>query len=162
MSQLRKFWHLTTPEKLLFLEAYILLLFSNFSVKMVAFRNIDSCLQAYWNNRSRNAIVYSDEIKNEITLVDLSLSRAANALPWNCLCLSRSIAQLIMLCRRGIPAVLFAGVKSAKDSSLVAHAWVRAGDDVMSENSDRTGNAEYTVLLRIGQKPLLNSSCDSL
>src|SRR5262249_4109381 len=150
MSQFHKFWDLTRREKLLFFEACILLLLSSLSVKTIAFRNIDSYLQAHWNNRTRDAIVRSDDTKDDIKLVDLSLSRAANALPWNSMCLSRSIAQLIMLRRRGIPAVLFAGVKSLEDCSLSAHAWVRTGDDVMDMSSDRAENAEFTVLLRIG------------
>lgn len=161
MARFRKFWYLTGREKLTLFEACILLLFSNLSVKMVAFRSIDSYLHAYLDNR-RDAIVPSNDIKNEIELVDLSLSRAANALPWNSLCLSRSIAQLIMLRRRGIPAILFAGVKSAEDSSLSAHAWVRAGDIVMDGTLGQTENGEYTVLVTIGQKPLPNSSRNSV
>jgi Transglutaminase-like superfamily len=162
MSQVRKFWYLTGREKLLFFEACILLLLSNLSVNTMAFRNIDSYLKAHRNNRTRDAMVRSDDIKNDIKLVDLSLSRAANALPWNSTCLSRSIAQLIMLRRRGIPAVLFAGVKSLEDSSLSAHAWVRTGDDVMDMSSDRAENAEFTVLLRIGQEPFADSSRNSV
>ena len=69
---------------------------------------------------ARDAFDSADDIK----LVNLSLSRAANLLPWKSLCLSRSIAAFIMLRRRGIPAVMFAGVKFAEDSSLLAHAWV--------------------------------------
>ncbi len=151
MSRFRKFWHLRGREKLLFFEACILLLVSNLSVKTIAFRNIESYLQAHWNKRTRDGIVRSDDAKNDIKLVDLSLSRAANALPWNSMCLSRSITQLIMLRRRGIPAVLFAGVKSLEDSSLSAHAWVRTGDDLMDMSSDRAENAEFAVLLRIGE-----------
>src|SRR5438445_11770082 len=150
MSQVRKFWYLTGREKLLFFEACILLLLSNLSVNTMTFKNIDSYLKAHRNNRTRDAMVSSDDIKNDIKLVDLSLSRAANALPWNSMCLSRSITQLIMLRRRGIPAVLFAGVKSLEDSSLSAHAWVRTGDDLMDMSSDRAENAEFAVLLRIG------------
>jgi hypothetical protein len=161
MSQFRKFWYLTRREKLLFFEACILLLLSNLSVKTMAFRNIDSYLQAHWNTRIRDAIVRSDDKKKD-KLIGLSLSRAANALPWNSTCLSRSIAQLIMLRRRGIPAVLFAGVKSLEDSSLSAHAWVRTGDDVMDRSSDQAENAEFTVLLRIGQEPFADSSRNSV
>jgi Transglutaminase-like superfamily len=161
MARFRKFWYLTGREKLALFEACVLLLFSNLSVKMVAFRNIDSYLHAYLDNRC-DAFVPSNDIKNEIKLVDLSLSRAANALPWNSLCLSRSIAQLIMLRRRGIPAMLFAGVKSAEDSSLSAHAWVRAGDSLMDGTLGQTENGEYTVLVTIGQKSLPNSSRNSV
>jgi Transglutaminase-like superfamily len=156
MGQFRRFWYLTRREKLFFFEAGILLLASNVSVKTVAFRHINSYLH-HWNDRSR--IVCSDDMKN-IELIDLSLSRAANVLPWNSLCLSRSIAKLIMLRRRGIPAILFAGVKSLEDSSLSAHAWVRSGDDVMDK--DRAEDAEFTVLVRIGRGAFADSSRNSV
>ena len=159
MAQIRRFLHLTGREKLLFFEACILLLLSNLSVKTVAFRHIDSCLRHLYN-RSRDSFVRSDDVKNDIKLIDLSLSRAANVLPLNSLCLSRSIAKLIMLRRRGVPAVLFAGVKFLEDSSLWAHAWVRAGDCVMDRNSDGSDNAEFTVLVKIGQESSHDPSCN--
>jgi hypothetical protein len=143
-------------DKLLFFEAYFLVLLSNVSVKTVPFKYIVDFLHSHWNDRNHDALVRSDDTKNEIKLVDLSLSRALNVLPWNSLCLSRSIAQLVMLRRRGIPAVLFAGVKSREDSSLYAHAWVRAGDGAMDGNPESPGNAEFAVLVRIGQESLPN------
>jgi len=156
MTRFRRFWYLSRREKLFFFEAYILLLFSNIGVKTVAFRHISSYLH-HWNEHSRKAIVRPYDIKNDIRLIDVAISRAANVLPWNSLCLSRSIAKLIMLRRRGIPAVLFAGVKSPKDSSLCAHAWVHAGDCVNGENSDRIESTEFTVLVRIGLEPFPHS-----
>src|SRR5579862_7015803 len=158
MWKFRKFWSLTGREKLFLFEAYVLLLLSSLSVKTFAFRQIESYLRVHWNDESRG-VDRPDDFKNEINLVNLSLSRAANVLPWKSLCLSRSIAGLIMLRRRGIPAVLLAGVKSLEDSSLHAHAWIRTGYGVMDWNSD--GNSDesaFTVLVRIGHEPLLDSS----
>jgi hypothetical protein len=64
-----------------------------------------------------------------------------------------------MFRRRGIPAILFAGVKCLEDSSLHAHAWIRTGNGVMDWNSDGTsGDSAFTVLVRIGHEPLLGSS----
>jgi hypothetical protein len=156
MGRFRKFWYLTRREKLVFVEACILLLAANLSVKILPFRHINSYLH-HRSNRIRNALVRSDDIKNDINLVDLSLSRAANVLPCDSLCLSRSITKLIMLYHRRIPAVLFAGVKSLNDSSLAAHAWVGAGDCVGDANAG-TENAEFAVLVRIGQEGLPNLS----
>jgi len=154
MGQFRKFWSLTRREKLFLFEACILLLLSTVSIKTIAFRRIDRYLRAHWNDHTSDAIDRPDDIKSDVKLVSLSLSRAANVLPWKSLCLSRSIAGLIMLRRRGIPAVLLAGVKSLEDSSLHAHAWVRTGDGVMDSNSDGTA---FTVLVRIGHEPSLDS-----
>jgi Transglutaminase-like superfamily len=162
MGKFRKFWSLIGREKLFLFEACILLLLSNLSVKTLAFRHIESYLRVQWNDRSRD-VDRPDDIKSDIKLVNLSLLRAANVLPWKSLCLSRSIAGLIMLRRRGIPAVLLSGVKSLEDSSLHAHAWVRTGNGVMDWNLDGdSDNSEFTVLVRIGHEPLLDSSRDAV
>jgi hypothetical protein len=152
MGPVRRFWYLTRREKLFFLESCILLLVANVSVKMIAFRHINRFLH-HSSDRMQRAVP-SNDMRSDIELIDLSLSRAANVLPGRNLCLSRSITKLIMLHRRSIPAVLFAGVKCLEDSSLTAHAWVRAGDCVTSGNLDLSENAEFTVLVRVGPRVL--------
>jgi Transglutaminase-like superfamily len=148
MGRVRRFWNLTRREKCFFFEGCILLLVAKASVKMVAFRHINRFLH-HWSDRMQK-VVPSDDMRSDIELIDRSLSRAANVLPGRSLCLSRSIAKLIMLQRRSIPAVLYAGVKCLDDSSLTAHAWVRAGDCDTSGNLDLSENAEFTVLLTVG------------
>jgi len=75
------------------------------------------------------------------------------------LCLSRSIAGLVMLRRRGISAVLLAGVKSLEDSSLHAHAWIRATDGVVDWSSDGSSeSSSFAVVLKLGHESLLDSS----
>src|SRR5262245_20175719 len=158
MDRLLKFWSLTRREKLFLFEACILLLLSNLSVKTVAFRHIDSYLRTHWNDHPGAGNRRPDQIKSDIKLINLSLSRAANVFPWKSLCLARSIAELVMLRRRGIPAVLLAGVRSLADSLLHAHAWVHAGDGGVDWNSDGRSNSSFTVVLRVGHESLLDSS----
>src|ERR1700758_2727806 len=100
MWKFRKFWSLTGREKLFLFEACALLLLAKLSVKTFAFRHIESYLRVHWNDRRRD-VDRPDDINDDIKLVNLSLLRAANVLPWKSLCLSRSIAGLIMLRRRG-------------------------------------------------------------
>jgi len=147
MGRLLKFWSLPRREKYYFCEASILLLVSNLSIKTIPFRQIYRFLHANWNIRTR-AILDSAE---NIELVMLSLSRAANLLPWKSLCLSQSIAAFVMLRRRSIPAVMFVGVKSLEDSSLLAHAWVHTGHAVTDENPE---NSTYAALVSVGGAPL--------
>jgi hypothetical protein len=146
MRPLLKFWSLTRREKQFFCEAAILLLLANLCVRMIAFRHIDGFLRARWNDGTRGG----SNRAYDIELVRLSLSRGANLLPWQSLCLSRSIAAYIMLRRRDIPAIMFAGVKSLEDSSLLAHAWVQTAGGVIGGNSE----AAFTPLVRIGQEPV--------
>jgi Transglutaminase-like superfamily len=154
MGRLLRFWSLPRREKHLLCEAAVLLLLSYLSVRTIAFRHIDSFLRARWNNGARDALDVAEVVK----LTDVSLSRVVNLLPWKRPCLSRSMAAFIMLRRRGIPAVMVAGVKVSEDSSLHAHAWIDTGHaepDVSSENST------FTTVVRIGQAPLIADSAPS-
>lgn len=145
MNSVSRFWRLPRYEKKLFWEALSLLLLSQLAVRTIAFRHIYSYLGDRWRHSSGNL-----DLTDDIRLVKLALSRAARCLPWESLCLSRSIAAFIMLRRRGIPAVMFAGVK-LKESSLIAHAWVRAGHELTDLSPD---DAVFTTVLTIGQEPL--------
>jgi hypothetical protein len=147
MDRILKFWSLPRREKQFFFEASILLLFSYSCVKAIAFRHIDSFLRARWNDIAPGGGKHAEDIK----LVSLSLARAGDLFPWKRLCLSRSIAAFIMLRRRGIPAILFAGVKFLEDSSLSAHAWVDTGGRAIDGNSDNSG---FAAVVKIGKEPL--------
>jgi hypothetical protein len=144
MSPLAKFWSLTGREKIFFCEASLLLSLANICVKVIAFRHIDRFLRARCNDFAQNQGI---DRGPEIRLVHGSISRAANVLPWKSLCLSRSIAEFIMLRRRSIPALMFAGVKFSDDSSLHAHAWVDAD---LGVNDTKPGHAGFTTVITIG------------
>src|SRR5262245_25020027 len=148
MGRLHRFWSLPRREKKFFCEAGILLLFANLCVKALAFRHIDSFLRGRWNDRPA---VTGDEA-GDSRLINLSLARAANLFPWESLCLSRSVAAFIMLRRRGIPAILFAGVKVREDTSLSAHAWVHTGGEAIEGNSE---NSTFTIMINIGKEPFV-------
>lgn len=140
--RLVKFCSLSQREKQFFCEAGFLLLISYLFVVTIAFRRIDNVLRSSWKGCSQSASDSADDIK----LIDLSLSRATSILSCKRQCLSRSIAAFIMLRRRGIPAVIVAGVKFAEDSSLLAHAWVDTGAGVIGEN------AAFIPVMRIGTR----------
>jgi hypothetical protein len=136
-----KFFLLNSQERRLFVEAWILLLLSTSCVWIAPFKRIVYFLGSRWKHQA--ASKYATETK----LIEASLSRAAKALPWKSLCLSVSIAQFIMLRRRGIPAVIVAGVRVTEESKLVAHAWVDV--DCCGENND-SHTLQFTPLFRIG------------
>jgi len=137
MPRLLKFWSLTAHEKNLLFEASILLCLCNACRKFIPFTHIDRFLRARWDKGSQGDI----DRKEDIRLVQRSISRAANSLPWKSLCLSRSLAEFVMLRRRGIPSVIFMGVRFSDDASLEAHAWVEAG----LENTRKSDSA-FTIV----------------
>ncbi len=150
MGRLRKFRSLSRREKLLFCEACGVLLLSNLSVLVLPFRRIDRFLNAYWQDRTGDAFQPVDDVQNHIRLVKVSLLRAANVFPWKSLCLSRSIAAFVMLRRRGVAVVMFAGAR-LENSSLLAHAWIRAGHRIIDEKPQ---NSTFTALVQIGHEPV--------
>ena len=145
MRRLAKFWSLTRCEKKFLCEASILLSLSHTCVKAIAFKHIDRFLRTRWNDGVQADI----DREQEIRLVQRSISRAANVLPWKSLCLSWSIAEFIMLRRRGIPAVMFAGVRFSGQSSLDAHAWVDTGLAVNDKNSE---SSAFMIVMSIGTR----------
>jgi Transglutaminase-like superfamily len=137
MTRLVKFWRLARREKESLCEAAIFLSLANVCVRTISFKHIDKYLRAHCNDRAQRAIGR----EQGIAVVQRSISRAANTLPWTSLCLSRSIAEFMMLRRRGIPAVLCAGVRADR-ASLVAHAWV--------ETATASSDTGYATVIRIG------------
>lgn len=146
MGRLAKFWHLTWREKQFLCEAALLLSVANLCVRTIAFKHIDRFLRAHWNDRILGAL----DREQESRLVQHSVARAANILRWKSLCLSRSIAEFIMLRRRGIAAVMFAGVRFSRRSTLEAHAWVGTGLDLKDKNDNSCGNSDFLPVIRIG------------
>lgn len=145
MNRLAKFWSLSGGEKKFLCEASIVLLLSNVCINAIAFRHIDRFLRRHWNNDIESGI----DRQREIKLVQHSISRAANVLPWKSLCLSRSIAEFIMLRRRSIPAVIFTGVRVSDHSVLEAHAWVDTGVELNNKSSE---HSRFATVIRIGAR----------
>ena len=143
MHLLAKFWSLTRREKKFLCEASILLSVSNACVKAIAFRHIDKFLRAHWND----CLQGGTDREQEIRLIQRSILRAAKVLPWQSLCLCHSIAEYIMLRRRGIPAVIFMGVRFSDDCSLDGHAWVDTDATMKDKDSE---NSTFKPVITIG------------
>lgn len=74
--------------------------------------------------------------------VGKAVARASRHLPWECTCLTQSIAAHGMLRRRGYTPVLFLGV-ARRDGALDFHAWLRQADYVVTGGGDLD---RYTVV----------------
>jgi hypothetical protein len=131
-------------EKRVFCEGGILLLLSNLAVKAITFKRIENFLRAHWKVSGPGDC--DSDYTDDIRLVKVSLSRATKLIPLKSPCLIGSIAEFIMLRRRGIPAVMYMGVKSSKDSLLLAHAWIVTGHEPSNGNSKNFGYAPLIVI----------------
>jgi hypothetical protein len=154
MRTLSKFWQLSLREKRLLLEAATFLVLSNLAVKMVAFRYNERLLHAFCTRFARRRSPNACYTTADISLLNRSISRAANRFPWKSLCLSRSMTAFIMFSRRGIPSVMILGAKCFGDTSLCAHAWVDADHENYHEDSKETSEdgAAFTPLFKISYR----------
>jgi hypothetical protein len=147
MGRLHKLWSISRREKGLLCEASVLFLVAKISVHTMPFGRIERYLRAQWGGGAAN---FYDR-NEDICLIRRSLSRVDSLFHWKAPCLSRSIAEFIMLRRRGIPAAMYMGVKVTESSALSAHAWV----DTSAAGGDRDGGG-YANVLVIGQVGVKN------
>lgn len=79
--------------------------------------------------------------------VSWAVQAAARHAPLGFVCLPQALAAKWMLQRRGLPSTLYFGVAldAAKKTGMLAHAWVRAGDKILTGES---GAARHVVVAR--------------
>ena len=74
---------------------------------------------------------------------------AAARLPGTWSCLAQAVAGKIMLRRRGIASTVYLGVSTANRDKLRAHAWLRAGDVLVTGEE---GINEFHMLTSFSEK----------
>lgn len=57
--------------------------------------------------------------------------------PWESKCLVQALSALIMLKTRKIPSTLYLGIAKNEPGKLVAHAWLRCGELIVTGNRER-------------------------
>jgi hypothetical protein len=132
----------TRTERLLLLEAFVLLGIARLAVLTLPFRWLALSLGRHMN-----------ESDMQISASDLRLARmvaqairsAANNTPWESVCLTQAVAAQWMLKHRHIAGTLYLGV--AKDETrpekLSAHAYIRCGDIILT---GAPGHRQFTVV----------------
>ena len=75
--------------------------------------------------------------------VELAISRASRYVPWRCKCYEQAISAKIILRGFGIETTLYYGVAKDQEQKLIAHAWVRCGDYIVT---GRLGMKRFTVV----------------
>jgi len=77
--------------------------------------------------------------------VGRAVRSAAVHTPWRSVCLPQAVTAMWLLRRRCVPATLYLGVaqRGRNREGLVAHAWVRCGDLVLT---GAAGHRRYTIV----------------
>jgi hypothetical protein len=72
-----------------------------------------------------------------------ALARSRKYAPWEWKCMAEAIAVQRMLQRRNIPATLYLGLHKKGKKELIAHAWLRCGDQIIT---GRRGIEKFRVI----------------
>jgi hypothetical protein len=72
-----------------------------------------------------------------------AIARGKKYTPWPVKCLAEAIATQRMLGRRKIPSTLYLGLAKKGSDQIIAHAWLRCGDQVIT---GKRGMKNFTVV----------------
>ena len=117
---INKFISLPVDEKLLLIEAIVMLFISKIVVYL-PFRYYIKLLKSPKRIETKVDLMFLNKIS-------ISLHRANKLVFWKNICLVKSVAARLMLKRRGIPSVLTLGLQFEYGKKLSAHAWIKVGD----------------------------------
>jgi hypothetical protein len=139
---LAKWRRRSREERILLLEAFVLLGAARLGVLILPFRRLAGSLGAHM--KVADATIPPADL-HLARMVGGAVRSAANYTPWESVCLPQAVAARWMLKRRRIPATLYLGV--AKDvtapGTLAAHAWVSCGSVILT---GAKGHRQYTVV----------------
>jgi len=145
--KIKKFTALTSKEKKLFLEAYIMLGIMSVAILTISFKRLTRSLE-HQKNKGEMIPLCDNEMQTAIS-VGKAIMRAAAHTPWESACLVQSLTAQRMLQKRGIPGVFYLGATKDEESEekMKAHAWSQCGEHVITGGG---GHEEFTVLSVFG------------
>jgi len=145
MRRLLKFIRLQMPERMLLIEALACLGTAKIALWVLPFRLIAGRLGMLWTESPTD--VDHDELE-AASRVGWAVQTAARNVSWNCRCLEQGLAAKAMLRRRGVSSTLYLGVARRGGEPLEAHAWLRAGEIILTGGG---GEDRYTVVSTFGE-----------
>lgn len=123
LHPLVRFVRLRLGDRLILLEALVVLALASVAIRLVSFRRIAAAAGSWGSGAGRPQ--GDDET---IRRARWATQAWASRVPWRVVCFQKGLALHVMLRRRGIASVLHYGVAQNPEKGLAAHVWVSAGD----------------------------------
>lgn len=123
---------MSRAEWLLLAEAGVLLGLARLAVLTLPFRWV---MRACGTHMAESPRTLAEADEKPVRQVTWAVDTARLFTPWDSNCLAQTIAGARMLRRRGVPSTTYLGVTAAGPQELGAHAWLRAGPDVILGDS---------------------------
>jgi hypothetical protein len=129
MSSPLKIFSIQNVERRMFFEAFKSLLLSTWANLVFPLKKNS---KKWGIHQAESSFAEDIENKATIRLIDLSIRRAQRMLPFRAKCLAEAVAAKQMLDQRGIKSTLYLGVSKDDKKKLIAHAWLRAGNFIVT------------------------------
>jgi hypothetical protein len=121
---------------LLFAEAWLFLAVARVILRVVSFKRIAARLKD--KERTGNGVA-----EKRLEMIKDAIVRAGSRSPWRTKCFEKALAAKMMLRRRGIASTIYFGVRKDEQLNILAHAWVKCGECVVTGGN---GIEQYTLL----------------
>lgn len=131
--KIKVFLKMPLIDKKMFLEAYILSGIYRFTILVIPFKKLRKYIGVYKKESSREIPTDNYKVARKVlNAVNIATKRT----PWESKCLVRALTAQKMLKKRKIYTTLYLGVGKDKENKMLAHAWLRCGEVIL------TGGAE--------------------
>lgn len=131
MNRIGKLFRRTPRERALFLEALLRLAWARLLVRTTPFRRLAPHLG---RPQAETPLTITPGERALAVEISWAVQAAARHVPLRFVCLPQALAAKWMLQRRGLASTLYLGVAPGLQTPdvLTAHAWLRAGDKVIT------------------------------
>lgn len=129
IRRIKKFFALSWRDRCLFIEAFYLTGLVRLAILLLPFRWLSRFLGVHMRESPMNEDAKKIALAKWIGRMIEAVSRYT---PWESKCLVQAIVGKIMLRRRGINNTLYLGVGRGEGHGLVAHAWLRCGETIIT------------------------------
>jgi hypothetical protein len=123
LNLIRKFHQLSWSDRLLVLEAALLLATAALFIRALPFRMVVRCASLPVLTVELSLHMRAAAVKR----IRWAIESSGRSVPWRAMCFEQGFAAQFMLRRRGISSVLYYGVAPDVARGISAHVWVRNG-----------------------------------
>lgn len=141
MTRLSKFLRLGRRDRRRFLEASLWLGVFRGAILFVPFKTLAGRLGKHMTETPSTPA--DAATRQETIAVARAVRTMGRNLPWHSSCLVQAAAGKRMLDRRRIPATLYLGAAQDDNGRLLAHAWLRSGDMILTGGAAKS---RFTVV----------------
>jgi hypothetical protein len=128
-TKLKRVFTINKKERTLFFQAYRIIGYTSLLISIFPLRRF---LHRIGEQGKESNTAISNGTILEVLLVEKAIKRAIKYLPWRSKCFSRAITAKVLLKRMRISSTLYLGVAKDGNSNMIAHAWLRCGDIIVT------------------------------